>query len=392
MSVNEQDEAQHDHRAPTPDGDRAGAPAPFASPWPLADELVAAALRDASADGSWGRYHGPHVPRLAAALASFFQSEFVSPCCSGTFAVQLALRGLRIEPGDEVLLAGYDFPGNFRSIEAVGATPVLVDVAPGNWNLDPGLLAEACSPRTRAVLVSHLHGGLVPMRELCDWAREHRLSVVEDICQAPGAMVEGRLAGTWGDVGVLSFGGSKLLTAGRGGAILTRHAEIHQRAKIYCEQGNHAYPLSELQAAVLAPQLARLTERNQHRAASAALLRRALSGVACLKNFENVAESCQPVYYKLGFQFNAEAAGCSRETFLLAAQAAGIPIDAGFRGFLNRGPRRCRRGGTLVESARAAVGSVVLHHPVLLQPVEVIEQLGAALQAVCANLPAGEPS
>jgi dTDP-4-amino-4,6-dideoxygalactose transaminase len=301
--------------------------------------------------------------------------------------VQLALRGLRIEPGAEVLLAGYDFPGNFRSIEAVGATPVLVDVDPRNWNLAPEPLDSACSPQTRAVLVSHLHGGLVPMRQLVAWARERRLAIIEDVCQAPGAIVEGRLAGTWGDVGVLSFGGSKLLTAGRGGAIITSHAEVHQRAKIFCEQGNHAFPLSELQATVLLPQLARLHQHNQRRTASVELLRQALSDVSCLKPLENTAADCQSVYYKLGFQFDADAAGCSREAFVSAAQAAGIPVDAGFRGFLNRGPRRCRRAGTLAEAARAAAGAVVLHHPVLLQSEKIIEQLGVALLSVCERLP-----
>jgi len=369
------------------EGARPRAQAAFAPDWPPADELVAAALRQAIADGSWGRYHGPHGPRLAAALAEFFQTEFVSLCCSGTFAVQLALRGLRIEPGDEVLLAGYDFPGNFRSIEALGAMPVLVDLAPRNCNLAPLQLETARGPRTRAVLVSHLHGGLVRMRELCAWAREHRLAVIEDICQAPGAVVEGRPAGTWGDVGVLSFGGSKLLTAGRGGAIFTRHAEIYQRAKIFCEQGNHAFPLSELQAAILAPQLARLPERNRRRTASVALLRRELADIPCLKWFETDAAPCEPVYYKLGFQFDATAAGCSREAFLAAAQAAGIPIDAGFRGFLHRGPRRCRRAGELTEAARAAAGTVVLHHPVLLQPDDVIQQLAQTLRQICSDLP-----
>ncbi len=383
MSAHEQNEAQ-------PDEPNRGEPTAFTPSWPPADELVAAALRQTIADGSWGRYHGPHGPRLATALAEFFQTEFVSLCCSGTFAVQLALRALRIESGNEVLLAGYDFPGNFRSIEAVGATPVLVDLDPRNWNLAPQLLEAARGPRTRAVLVSHLHGGLVPMRELCDWARERHLAVIEDVCQAPGAFVEGRLAGTWGDVGVLSFGGSKLLSAGRGGAIFTSRAEIHQRAKIYCEQGNHAFPLSELQAAVLTPQLARLPKRNERRAASVALLRRTLTNLPCLKWFENDAQDCQPAYYKLGFQFDAVAAGCSREAFLAAAQAEGIAIDAGFRGFLHRGPRRCRRGGELTEATRAAVGAVVLHHPVLLQPDEIIEQLGRALRNVCAELPALE--
>src|SRR5204862_924383 len=135
---------------------------------------------------------------------------------------------------------------------------VLVDVQPGTACLDGEQLADACHERTRAVIVSHLHGELAPMADIRAFADCSGLLLIEDACQAPGAMIEGRPAGTWGDVGVLSFGGSKLLSAGRGGALLTRSAEFIQRAKVYCEQGNHAFPLSELQAAVLIPQLAKL--------------------------------------------------------------------------------------------------------------------------------------
>ena len=79
--------------------------------------------------------------------------------------------------------------------------------------------------------------------------------MIEDACQAPGAMLEGRRAGTFGDVGVLSFGGSKLLTSGRGGAVLTSDAHMAQRIRLYTQRGNEAYPLSEMQAAVVLPQL-----------------------------------------------------------------------------------------------------------------------------------------
>src|SRR5690606_8468971 len=138
----------------------------------------------------------------------------------------LALRGLKIGPGDEVLLAGYDFAGNFRAIEAVGARPALIDINPATWCLDVDLLESAIGPETRAVIASHLHGGLVPMRRLMQLASARGIAVVEDACQAPGAIIDGRRAGTWGDAGVLSFGGSKLLTAGRGGAVLTQSAEV----------------------------------------------------------------------------------------------------------------------------------------------------------------------
>ena len=355
--------------------------------WPIDDPDVRAALDATLADGSWGRYHGPHVGRLTDALAEFFGLPYAYPCCSGTFAVELALRSLRVEPGDEVVLAGYDYPGNFRAIEAIGARPVLVDVDAKNWNLDPTLLPAAISDRTRVVLVSHLHGGLVPMRAVLAIAQRHGLAVVEDICQAPGAIVEGQLAGTWGDVAVLSFGGSKLLTAGRGGAIVSRRPEVHQRAKVFCEQGNHAFPLSELQAAALLPQLTKLRDRNAQRLAAAQRLVGQLA-CGCLRPLVNHVASATPVFYKVGFQYESPGANQSRGDFIAAAQAEGVAIDAGFRGFAHRSPKRCHMVGELTESRRAAESALVLHHPVLLEPVETIDRVAAALRKVARSMSA----
>lgn len=352
--------------------------------WPPDDREVKVAIAAALADGSWGRYSGPHVPRLAEALGAFFDLPYVYPCCSGTFAVELALRALGVEPGDEVILSGYDYPGNFRAIEAVGARPVLVEIDPHNWNLDPAGLPAAIGDRTRAVLVSHLHGGLVPMRLLLEVAGRHSLAVVEDVCQAPGAVVEERLAGTWGDVAVLSFGGSKLLTAGRGGAILTRRPDVHQRAKVFCERGNQAFPLSELQAAALLPQLAALPGRNLRRLASADRLRRGLQNVPCLKPLENRNAATTPAFYKMCFQFDSVSARRTRAELIAAAQAEGVAIDAGFRGFALRGGKRCRIAGELGECRRAAESALLLHHPVLLGPDETIDRVARALHKVAA--------
>jgi dTDP-4-amino-4,6-dideoxygalactose transaminase len=348
---------------------------------------VLAAMQWAFADGSWGRYHGPHGDRLRQALAQMHDLEHVSLCCSGTLAVELALRGLRVGPGDEVILAGYDFPGNFRAIEAIGALPVLVDIDPQNWNLDPARLPEACSDKTRAVLVSHLHGGLVPMREVLAFAAERGLAVVEDACQATGATIEGRPAGAWGDAGVLSFGGSKLLTAGRGGAVLTRRPDVHQRIKVFCEQGNHAFPLSELQAAVLLPQLAQLEGRNTVRSQAVERLWRAWTGLPGLRPLVNRVAPARPAYYKLGLQYlPEELLDRSREDLIAAVQAEGVALDVGFRGFLLRSGRRCRTSGDLSESKRAAAAGMVLHHPLLLESAEVVDRAAMAVQKVIRGL------
>src|SRR6185437_16945914 len=130
----------------------------------------------------------------------------------------------------------------------------------------------AHSPRTKAILCSHLHGGLVPMRDVTAFAARRGLKVVEDAAQAAGATVQGQPAGTWGDIGTLSFGGSKLLAAGRGGALLIRDRAVYQRAKLVLNRGIQPWaPLSELQAAVLRPQLRKLPDCTRRRAASAAM-------------------------------------------------------------------------------------------------------------------------
>jgi dTDP-4-amino-4,6-dideoxygalactose transaminase len=346
---------------------------------------VRAALEAAWRDGSWGRYHGGHVERLEARLAAEWGVAHALACGSGTFAVELALRALKIGPGDEVVLAGYDYPGNFLAVHALGARPVLVDVRPGNWNLDVGRVADALTPATRAVIASHLHGGLVPMRELVELAQARGVGVVEDAAQAPGATVQGRPAGAWGDVGVLSFGGSKLLTAGRGGAVLTARADVAQRAKLAQERGNRLCPLSELQAAVLLPQLDLLAGRHERRRRSVDHLTRQLAGVPGLECFCNEVDG-SPAYYKVGFRFDAGAFGLDRERFVAAVRAEGVALDEGFRALhVGRSPSRWRGAGPLDEAARAGAAVVVLHHPILLESEADVGQVAAAIRKVRAH-------
>lgn len=413
--------------------------------WPFPDHDVYEALQAAYQDGSWGKYHGNYTARLEERLARYHEIEFALTCGSGTFAVELALRALKIGPGDEVILAAYDYPGNFLSVHAVGARPVLVDVAPNNWNLAPDRLTAAIGPATRAVIVSHLHGGIVPMREVMTIAAAHGLRVVEDAAQMPGAVVQGRKAGTWGDAGILSFGGSKLLSAGRGGALLTRHADIHQRARLYLHRSNHLCPLSELQAAVLLPQLDKLDTRNVWRTQSVRRLQELLQDIPGMRMFVNAfsgspslpapppdaereekvsppltpipeagrgeqvsppsfigkeagglgrqedrglgqeATESHPGYYKVGFQFDSTRFGLSRDRFIAAVRAEGIALDEGFRALhVGRSPNRYRRGGDLTEAERAHHGCIVLHHPVLLGTPAEIEEVALAVRKVYA--------
>ena len=358
--------------------------------WPGPDEAVLQALQTAYRDGSWGKYHGGHVERLEKRLAHSHDVPFAVTCASGTFAVELALRALQVGPGDEVILAAYDYPGNFLSVHAVGATPVLVDVDPGNWNLAPECLEAAAGPNTRAVIVSHLHGGVVPMPQVLALAESRGLRVIEDAAQCPGALIHGRRAGTWGDAGVLSFGGSKLLSAGRGGALLTRHADVHQRARLFLSRGNISCPLSELQAAVLLPQLDKLDARNARRAAAVRLLTERLADLPGLRSFVNRTAAggaeTQPGYYKVGLQLESDPFGLDRDRFVAAVRAEGVAVNEGFRALhVGRSPRRFRQAGRLDEAERAHSAAVVLHHPVLLGGAEDVEEVVTAIRKVQAN-------
>lgn len=345
--------------------------------WPLLDEAVEAALQRAFADGSWGKYHGSNCRELADRLAVLHDCEHVVLTCSGTAAVELALHGLNVGTDDEVILSAYDFEGNFKNVLMVGAKPVLVDVDARSGQFDVSQLQAARSPRTKAIIVSHLHGGVVAMPAVRAFADQHGISVIEDACQMPGATVQGRVAGTWGDVGVLSFGGSKLLTAGRGGALMTRDNGIAQRIRLHTQRGNDAYPLSELQAAVLVPQLDRLAERNQLRTENVSRLLALLSDLAGLRCVMETAASgdprraqsldTQPGFYKLGFWFDAAAFGCSRDDFASAMRAKGIALDPGFRALHRTHARgRFRAVNDLPHATRADESILVLHHPILL--------------------------
>jgi perosamine synthetase len=352
--------------------------------WPIPDDDVREALRTAYENGTWGRYHGPALERLEARLAELHDVSYALTCSSGTIAVELGLRALGVRSGHEVILAAYDYQGNFLAVHAIGAMPVLVDVSPHDWNLDPERIREAIGPKTRAIVASHLHGGFVRMTEVIAVCRERGVAVLEDAAQVPGAIVQGRKAGTWGDVGVLSFGGSKLLTAGRGGALLTNHADVGQRLRLLLRRGNNLpTPMAELQAVVLLPQLDKLADRNRQRAESVAGLRQELGGIPGITLLGETPADSTPGYYKVGMRFDSARFGMSRDRFVAAMRAEGIALDAGFAALhVGRSAARFKSSESLVEAERAHRECVILHHPVLLGSREELGEIAAAMRKV----------
>ncbi len=356
-------------------------------PWPMTDPEVAAALAAAIADGSWGRYHGPHVPALEAALAAFHQVPRAITCASGTLAGEIALRAIGVQPGDEVILPAYDYEANFLNIHTIGARPVLADIHPANASAHIDALEQAWSPAVRAVCVSHLHGGLAAMGLLRVWADAKKLPLIEDAAQATGATVEGKPAGSWGDVGILSFGGSKLLTAGRGGALLIRDPAIAQRARVLLSRGVQQWAaLSEMQACVLLPQLRQLPERTVHRHVQVQLLNDLIREVPGMTLFADNPPDSRAAYYKIGFNYDEAAFGMPREQFIKAMRTGGVAFDAGFRALhVGRSAGRYRAGGALAGAELAHRRVVMLHHPVLSRGPPAVELVAQAIMNTYRN-------
>ncbi|MEX1316643.1 MAG: DegT/DnrJ/EryC1/StrS family aminotransferase [Synechococcaceae cyanobacterium] len=235
---------------------------------------------------------------IGGAVTADFERDFAAHhgvphavgCNSGTDALVLALRGLGIGPGDEVITASFSFFATAEAISAVGATPVFVDVEEGSYLIDLAQLEAAITPATRALLPVHLFGRPVDMERVCAIAGRHGLHVIEDCAQATGARWAGRPVGSWGDAGCFSFFPTKNLGgAGDGGAVTCRDPELAQRVR---ELAVHGMPrrylhtalgynsrLDAIQAAVLAVKLPHLERWLEARAQVAARYGSQLAGL-----------------------------------------------------------------------------------------------------------------
>jgi dTDP-4-amino-4,6-dideoxygalactose transaminase len=224
-----------------------------------------------------------------------FERDFARYCgtteavgvSSGTAALELALRGLGIGPGDEVVVPTYSFIATAEAVTTVGATPVLVDVDPETAAISAEIVEPALGPRTRCVVPVHLFGRTVEMDPLLELCRARGIHVVEDACQAHGARYRGRPVGSLGDAGCFSFYPTKNLGAwGDGGALVTSDPDLAHRVRLWRSHGeavrhDHRLPagtdrLHALQAAILQVKLGRLEEWNESRRAAAAALATAL--------------------------------------------------------------------------------------------------------------------
>jgi dTDP-3-amino-3,4,6-trideoxy-alpha-D-glucose transaminase len=226
---------------------------------------------------------GPELERFEEAFAEFCGTEHALGVSSGTAALELALRGLGIGPGDEVIVPTYSFIATAEAVSTVGATPVIVDVDEETALITAEIVAAALTPRTRCVIPVHLFGRTVEMDPLLELCRARGIAVVEDACQAHGALYRGQPVGSLGDAGCFSFYPTKNLGGwGDGGAFVSNAAELSHRVRLlrshgegtrhHHEMATGTHRLDTLQAAILGVKLRHLSEWNQRRRGAAATL------------------------------------------------------------------------------------------------------------------------
>jgi perosamine synthetase len=243
---------------------------PVAGPWITQHEIDY--VSDAAGTAWYGNAN-VFQQRFEAAFAAYIGRRFAIALPSCTSAIHLALLALDVRPNDEVIVPEATWIATSAPIAYVGATPVFADIEPQTWCLSASSFEHAITPRTRAVIPVNLYGGMPDYEALLEIADDHRIIVIEDAAESIGSVYHGKKAGSFGMASVFSFHGSKTLTTGEGGMLLTDDESLYQRSRIITDHGRRPgdrafwnaeigqkYKMSSLQAALGLAQLERIEE------------------------------------------------------------------------------------------------------------------------------------
>lgn len=312
--------------------------------WPIWDMNDENAILPVLRSGVWSR--AGVTTQAEEKLARLMRSKYCLLTTNGTNALITALRALGVEGGDEVITTPYTFVATIDAIMLNNALPVFVDIDPDTWQINANLIENAINPDTKVLLPVHILGGLCQMDQINALAKKHGLKVVEDACEAHLAEWNGKKAGTLGDLGCFSLQNGKQLTCGEGGAILGNDEQIidlcysfhnfgRARGK-YMPRDKGASPIlgtkcrvTEFQASILMTQMDSLELETKIRSENAEYLTSKLKEIPGIIPRKDYPEANRKSYYYYGFRFKEEVFGISRETFIKALKAEGIPADAG---------------------------------------------------------------
>jgi perosamine synthetase len=297
--------------------------------------------------GTWSPdfFGGPRVQRLEREWAEYFGVKHAVAVNSGTSGLYAALGAADLGPGDEIIVSPYTMSASAVGALVYGATPVFADVDPQTYCLSAATVAAAVSPRTKAVLAVDLFGHPADYAGIREIAARHGLVVIEDAAQAAGASYRGRPAGTLGHVGIFSLNYHKTIHCGEGGVVVTDDDDLANRLRLIRNHGEAVvagkgdlhldhligfnYRMTEIEAAIASEQLKKLEGLVRPRIEAADFLRARLGPVPGLAP-AFVQADCRHSYYVLAFEYDADRVGISRQRFIEAVAAEGVPLYAGY--------------------------------------------------------------
>ena len=352
--------------------------------WPPVEPAIERAVMVAMRSGDWGRYEAAASEELLTAILAWVGRRRGRLMASGSAAIEWALRSMRggrtglFEPGDRVAISAWDYPGVLRAVELCGATPVMVDVERQRPVMDVGSLRRVLQTTSVSMVVaSHLFGIAADVEGIAAVCREFEVAWIEDACQVPAMLIDGQMAGSFGDVATLSFGGSKPLTAGSGGAMLTDDEGIAGRWSAMLDRPSDVSPMSSLQSAALLPQLASIHHWRDRRNATAAMIAERLPeiGLSTFLNRSGVTAS----HYKMAIRFD-DADRCTGA--IERAGRVGFALGRPFRSLDRVSSRRCEQPVAAVHAGRLAGTTALLDHRMLMVPAERWGDLWGGLREV----------
>ncbi|MEA1965097.1 MAG: DegT/DnrJ/EryC1/StrS family aminotransferase [Candidatus Aerophobetes bacterium] len=313
-------------------------------PWPQFDREEEENLLQVLRSRKWERHGGSMVSKFEQRFAELCGVEKSLMVTNGSTALEIALTVAGVGAGDEVLVPPYTFMSTVMSVLLVNALPVFIDIHPDTYCIDPRQIEEHIGPNTKAIIPVHLAGMPSDMEKIMDIASKHNITVIEDACQAHLSEWNGQKVGSVGKLGCFSFQVSKNISAGEGGAIISKNPDLTDRCFYYHTCGRlragmwyfHPHPgtnrrMTEFQAAVLLAQIERVQDQTARRSDNAVYLSEKLSqipGISPLSVPDFVTRHAHHLYI---FRYDAEAFdGLPRDTFVKALQAEGIPCSKGY--------------------------------------------------------------
>ncbi|KAA0992318.1 DegT/DnrJ/EryC1/StrS family aminotransferase [Dyadobacter aurulentus] len=322
-------------------------PGPFAA-WPIADNTEKSAILQTLDSKNWGRLGGNSVvDKFEQEYSKLFGAKHALGVSSGTSALQTMLGALDIGPGDEVIIPVYTFIATYNVVTLNYALPILVDTDPESFQIDPSKITPAITKQTKLIMPVHIGGSPADLDTIIPMAEKAGIPVIEDACQAHLAEWKGKKVGNLGLGGAFSFQATKNLNSGEGGAIITNNEKFAQTCYDFHNQGQGEKStgflpgssgtrgtnlrLTEFQGNLLRAQMSRVVEQTETRWKNAAYLSSLLNeikGITPAKLYKGVTKSAFHLYM---FRYNKEGfAGLSREKFLNALGAEGVPCAVGY--------------------------------------------------------------